>query len=346
MNAAGRAEAAREEAAKIINSLRPDERAAIITSDENTKTLMNFSRDRTLLLSAVERFKPGFGGIDYKKLLIRADEMIRREMSGAKGNIYLISDFQQSGLMPGFDTVSPVKLLPVGKELDTNSYIRDVTPGKQVRNIELDSTEIIEDSNGSRAISKDVVLATPEGVANGIEWKTEQKSICGQAGVSTPDAFKEDNTRYFCFDLPQIVERGRVLLVDSQSDSAVYFRAALDSADSELPDGFDLNSQGSLDEVRDHLSEYKLIIWSVHGVPQAEEIEALRRYYENGGAILFSLSADLNLNRWNEFLEDEEARWLPFKTLSRLTADEEKAARLRIEITDPAATPFRAISDG
>lgn len=345
MNAQGRAEAAKEEAAKIIRSQASNARVAIITSDE--VTLATFSYDQKLLLSAIEGFKPGFRGINYQDLLQRADDMISREVSSdAKGNIYLISDFQQSGLTQSFDTAFPIKLLPIGKDVDTNSYIRDIRSGKQIQNIELNLTEIVEATGGAQAISRTLLLATPEGVVNKVEWKTEQKSICGQAGVSASDAFKEDNTRYFCFEQSNINERRRILLVDSKADSAVYFRAALDSAKSGLSDGFDLVSRASLTEVIDQLPDYKLIIWSVRGAPQAEEIEALRRYYEDGGAIWFSLSADLNLNGWNEFLKNEEAHWLPFKTLSRLTTDEDKMARLRIEITDRAAPPFRAISEG
>lgn len=324
MKASGRAEAAREQARAIINKLADGERAAIIAFPSESTLPGELTADRNKLFQAIERYQPGGGTTNYGAAFAQIKSQLQRE-ADATGEIDVISDFQQAGLenetsvtLPISRTSLRIVSYPVGSQIERNAFSVDESVGKTEQGVALSSTEIVSERDGRSATRRRWSIDGHEGVAPGIEWRTQTNGqITGRLSTLESDDFDADDERYFAFAPPR---EGRVLLIEDEGSAGAYLRAALETAGGENVSKITLDTRGSLPETTMELSPYTLVVLSLHGPPRQNEVDLLTEYIRAGGALWLFLARDLDTESWTSLAQSDKGRDLPFESLTRVSA--------------------------
>ena|SRR5256714_252614 len=318
MQARGRAEAAREQARKLINKLGANEQAAVLAFTNNVSTLAPLTGDRNLLAKAVEGYQPQSGSADYAAAIRTANEILEPAQQ-VSGEIDLISDFQQAGIVgaTGFPrTGATVIAYPTGAQITRNAFLTDEEVARTALGAEVYATEIVAGEDGRSGARNHWAIEQAAGARSGIEWKTEENGqVTGRLGATEPDDFDADDERYFAFTLPR--ER-RALLIETDADASVFLRAALESAlSSGSATRTELSSQRELPRDTEELKKFSLIVVTLSGEPRAGDIKILGDYARAGGTVLVLLARELDTDAWNAFASTEQGAALPFTSLTR-----------------------------
>lgn len=343
MRAPGRIAAAKEEARSLINKLGQDERAAVVSCAAGASVLAAITNERQALLAAVEQYEPGTSAIDFNKGFATAAALLAREAPAAD-QIDLISDFQQSNLTGAalMQSGIPARVIPhaVGRDVERNAFLLDETAWRGESGLELAASEVVAGRDGRSGARRSWTLDTSAGERPGILWRTEANGqLTGRMRTLAPDDFDADDERFFAFTPP----RGRrVLLIETDTETTLYLRAALEAAASSR-DKKDsrLVRQKQLPASAAELNSYALVVVTLHGALGTDELRLLAEYAKAGGTIWLSLAMDADAAALNALAASPEGRVLPFKSLARLS----NVGALNLGPADLAAPPLRSITE-
>lgn len=321
MQARGRAEAARERARTLINKLVAGERASLIAFSSDATVIGAMTSHPQELLDVLNGYQPTGGAADYAAGIAVANRLLNRETEGA-AEIDLVSDFQSSGLealKPVAHNAARVVAYPVGASVERNALLFDEAVTKRARGIELSASEIVSTADGRSGARRVWTIDAESGAQSNIEWRTEiNNQITGLIRASAPDDFDGDDERFFAFAAPR---DGRVLLVDSETESDFYLNAALEAA-SNGQSLFTLERKRELPLNVAELNAYSLVVITLQGAPRPSDMKVVMEYVRNGGAALLLLARDLDTNSWSAFAQEKEGRELPFLALARTSGNQ------------------------
>lgn len=325
MRARGRTHAAREQARNIINKLGAGERAAILACTNRCSLLAPLTADRNILSKALEQYQPLSGSASYAAAVEEADRILSQEQQ-MTGEIDLISDFQLSeiaGAQPPYKTSAAIVAYPTGAQIERNAFLTDEEAARTERGNEISATEIVEGEDGRRGARARWAMEQAAGSTSAIEWRTEGNGqVTGRLSATEADDFDADDESYFAFTPPR--ER-RVLLIESDTDSKLFLRAALESAlDVSGASPTELSAVRELPRSSDELKRFSLVVVTFGGEPAAEDIKILSEYARAGGTVWMMLARDLNTQSWNAFASAEQAQALPFVGLARFVNQSRK----------------------
>ncbi|MFN2454255.1 MAG: BatA domain-containing protein [Pyrinomonadaceae bacterium] len=345
MDARHRVAAAKEQARNLIDKLKARDRIALVAFSDKTFVLAAPTADRRLLLQSLENYRTENSRADYVAGFAAAAGLLQREPPGAS-EIDVVSDFQQSNLeiqeqsLP-HETHARVVAFPVGNQVERNAFLIDESVRARERSLELSATEIVSADDGQSGVQRFHAIDAPVGARPGIEWQTESNSqITGRMIALSPDNFDADDERFFAFNAPRPL---RVLLINDGSDASLYLRAALETA-------IVVNDKGLrspvFDERRDlpnasDLKAYSHIVLALHGVPHANDLNAIREYAESGGGVWLWLGRDVSAAAWSAAAQTEAGGVLPFTGIAAIPEDQ----NLNFIVTDRAALPLRSMSE-
>lgn len=324
MKASGRTEAAREQARILINTLGAGERAAIIAFGSGSIVLSAMTSSNVELIDAIGRYQPGNGAANYHEGLQTAITLLRHETDG-QTLIDLVSDFQLSGL-PGegpsqyfSQSLEGTKLMthPVGNILERNSYLIDEVVKSSQSGNEIQASEFVVAGSERSATHRTWKLDSTGGPKSDIDWRTESNGqITARIQAQTPDDFDADDVKFLAFELAR---NGRALMIGQESnDEAPYLRAALESSVNELgEDRLTLDRVDTMPDVSSELEPFSLVVITLHGKPNANELQTVKDYVTAGGNMWFCVSGDIDMAAWNQFAANDEGDFLPFVRLER-----------------------------
>jgi len=338
MRAAGRAEAAKQQARAIIERLGKGERAALIAFSAEAIVLAPPTSNRRQLEEALQRYAVNAAATNYDTGLVAAGALLAAEPPGP-AEIDLISDFQESGLslqpgMAGEKSFATIVTYPVGAVITHNTFLLDVSAARTVKGIELSAAEIVADENGRAGARRTWLLNTVQGEQPGIQWRTEGNGqIVGSISVPAKDDLETDNRHFFSFFPPV---GGRVLLLGNEgADAEVYWQAALEA-------GAGKDHRFTVERRRDLHSiapaDYALVVATLSRSPDQNEIRRLVDFAEHGATIWLWAAPETDVKAWNDFARSDEGRELPFLSVGLPGGD----APVHFGAVDVGAAPLRS----
>ncbi len=334
MRARGRTDAAREQARNIINKLGAGERAAILACTNRCYVLAPLTADRNILSKALEQYQPLSGSADYAAAIEEADRILAQEQQ-TTGEIDLISDFQLSeiaGARPPYKTSAAIVAYPTGAQIERNAFLMDEEAARTERGNEISATEIVDGEDGRSGARSRWVMEQAAGSASAIEWRTEENGeVTVRLSATEADDFDADDERYFAFTPTR--ER-RALLIESDTDSNLFLRAALESTLT------DLSTVRDLPRSSDELKRFSLVVITFGGEPLADDIKVLSDYARAGGTVWMLLARDLDTQSWNASTSAEQAQALPFVGLARFANQSRK-----VVMVDEGARELRYLDE-
>ena len=302
MRAGNRLQQAKDEALKVLGSLKPGDQAQVIALAGNVQALTQVVNDPAQLRAAVVAIQPSDSRASFGELA----RYLRTLADSQKLplDVHLASDLQKSAMPPGFADlrVNPGTTLffhPVGDPAP-NWAVENVVAPRRVYDPKRVKMQATVAGYGTPAAKRTVTL-----VLNGrtLQTKTVDVPANGRGqveflGLDAPYGFSKGEVRIdggdalpgddrYLFSVERADPR-KVLFVDDgrHPRAELYFRAALDSAG----DGaFTLESQRPESAAVATLSTYPFIVLDDLGnVPPALD-SALQNYVRNGGSVLVSL---------------------------------------------------------
>ncbi len=347
MQSRGRAEACKEQARGIVNSLAAGERAAVIAFSNDTQLLSAATSDKRLLNAAIDRYQPSSGAADYASAFASAQALLQNEPHG-EALIDLVSDFQESGLsgekLPqpdknAINSFSQIIAHPVGEQLERNAFLSDEVIASLETADEISASEIIVAASERSGARKSFALDSSDGARADIDWRTQSNGqITARLRTLAPDDFDFDDERFLSFTAPR---KGRALLIERDGDAAVaYLRAALETAASDMGEKhFAIERKALLPVTATELNSYSLIALTLHAKPSAEELRVLADYARAGGTVWLCTGRDVDTAAWNEFASGEAGRAYPFTNFTRKN-DEQQALSFGATDADAPALSF------
>lgn len=301
-------EVAREEARRIFDDLGPLDRASVVAFARGARVVARSTSDRLRLRGAVDTLAVSSGATRYGPAL-KVAQTILEESTLARGEVYVLSDFQRSGwtgdegvrLPPG-SKVIPVSLGPI--EAVDNVLVADVTLPRQIVSgrERITPTARLVRRGGDAPRSVEVTLeldgqqiqSSPVTVEpNSATTVTFQPFTLSQphtmGTVRLPeDPVTADNTHHFVLSpgtaLGVLVAEGQ----RSASDVSLYLRGALQISE----DGrFDVRSRRSSTIRPADLSGVDAVFLNDVQLDGASA-EQIRAFVENGGGALVALGQD------------------------------------------------------
>jgi Aerotolerance regulator N-terminal/von Willebrand factor type A domain len=302
MRAGNRLAQAKDEAMKVLNSLKPGEQAQVIALSGTVQALTQVVNDPAQLRAAVTAIQPGDGRASFGELA-----RYLRTLADAQKlplDVHLASDLQKSAMPPGFTDlrVNPGTTLyfhPVGDPAP-NWAVENVVAPRRVYDPKRVKMQATIAGYGAPAAKRNVTL-----LLNGRTLQTKMVDVPangrGQVeflGLDAPYGFSRGEVRIdggdalagddrYVFSVERADPR-KVLFVDDgrHPRAELYFRDALDSSG----DGaFTVDQQRPEAAAVATLSAYPFIVLSDLGnVPQQLET-ALQNYVRNGGSVLVAL---------------------------------------------------------
>jgi aerotolerance regulator-like protein/VWA domain-containing protein len=308
MDAGDQLERARSEALRVFNGLGPLDRASLVTFSRGAQVVVRSTSDRTRLRGAVDTIAASSGVTRYGPAL-KVAQTILEESTLARGEVFLLSDFQRNGwsgdegvqLPPG-STVIPVS---VGDDsaLD-NVMVTDVSlPRQSVSGRErITPTARIVRRGGNDARTVTVTLEI-----DGQELQTREVTLAPDAAMAVTfapftlsrphttgmvrlpdDALPADNTHHFVLSPGTSLN---VLVAEGQGaarDVSLYLTGALEISD----DGrFNVRRRRS-SSIRpvdlDRVSAVFLNDIQIDG----GSAERVRTFVEDGGGVFIVLGQD------------------------------------------------------
>lgn len=99
MRLENRFEQVKSRAQALIGESRGNDQLAIVAFNQGFEVINRFSADTSQLKASLGQLQPGYNATDYVQAL-RGAESLLREVAASEKRIYLISDFQATGLPP------------------------------------------------------------------------------------------------------------------------------------------------------------------------------------------------------------------------------------------------------
>jgi len=293
---------AKDEALKVLASLRPGDQAQVIALGGTVQALTQVINDPAELRAAVAAIQPGDSRGSFGELA----RYLRTVSEGQKLplEVHLASDLQKSGMPPGFtdlrlDAGTNLILHSVGGTVP-NWTVENVVAPRRIydpKRVRMQATIV---GFGTPAAKRTVTLVLNSRVS---QTKTVDVPENGRApvefvGLDAPYGFSRGEVRidsadmlpgddHFFFSVERADPRKVLFLDDGRHPRAeLYFRAALDSSG----DGaFQMETLRPEVASAATLSNYAFIVLSDVGSLPPGFNDALERYVTTGGSVLVAL---------------------------------------------------------
>ena len=299
---------ARTEAQQVFDGLGPLDRASLVTFARGATVVARSTSDRIRLRGAIDTISASSGATRYGPAL-KVAQTILEESSLARGEIYLLSDFQRNGwtgdegvrLPPG-STVIPIPL-GTDEQLD-NVMITEVSLPRQIVSgreriaptarivrrggDEARTVSVALEIDGQTIQSEDVMLE-PD-AAQAVSFRPFTLSQPHTTGtVRLPDdPVQADNAHHFVLSpgtsLNVLIAEGQ----GSASDVSLYLRGALQISE----DGrFDVRARRSSSIRPEDLAGVSALFLNDVQI-DGGSAERIRDFVESGGGALIALGQD------------------------------------------------------
>jgi hypothetical protein len=321
---------AKERMKKIISSLNPDDRAALVLCASHTEVISGFAPPENIRQKLTE-LQPTFGASDIGDGLKQAVKLISSGEGHVRETIYIVSDFQKNACRGASGCTVPeevdVKPIALGDLHSPNVAISqfEVEPHDGLRPQATLTSFSDEDSrnvnftlsvDGKEVFSR--MLELKAGSSTNVEVLFPQLKPGwhdATASIKTKDSFDVDNTRYAALQVPEPM---RVLAVETRSgkhvfeEESFFLTSALDPARGTTNSGtgaFNLlavppeDLVGKLRPVQGQVPWDVVILPGLNNLPSGA-VSALNEYVRAGGGLLFFLNDQVNANRYSLELSD------------------------------------------
>lgn len=302
MRQGDRLERAKQEAARVVASLQPGDRAQVLTFAGQVQLHGEQTQDRAALQAVLRALRAGDSRASYADL-VRAVRSIAQTWPAA-AELHLFSDMQRSGMPQGFqDLELPASLRLILHRVGApvpNWAVEAVTAPARVSEASKVRVQATVVGFGTPAGSRRVSLVVNDKV---LETKTVEVPAAGRAvvefaafqapyGWNRAEVRLEDRDDFplddrFRFAV-QRAESLRVLFVHEGRDqrSPLYFRAALEAS---AEAAFVVETAAASAARGDSLSRYAFVVLSDAAGISAQFEEALRDYVRRGGSLWLAL---------------------------------------------------------
>ncbi len=281
----------------------PGEPVEVAALDSDVEFLTGATRDRAALEAAIASIEPGDGGTSFAALT-RGLRGVAESQHKAL-DVVLFSDMQQTAMPPAFadlqlpagtrltlervgsgeqpnwtveSVVSPARLFDAKKERVTATIAGYATPAaRRTATLTLDGrvleTRAVEVPSNGRATVEFKSLESPYGFHR------------GEVRIDSGDALPRDDRFYFSVERAE-PRPALFLYPGNRARMAFFYRSALEASGAS---GFTLQAQSTGQSAGIEPGAYAFVVLSDVG-ELAPGLEAsLRRYVENGGAVLIAL---------------------------------------------------------
>ena len=296
-------ERAKELARAALERSAAGEPVEVAALDSDVAFLTGATRDRAALQAAIASIEPGDGGTSFAALM-RGLRGVAESQHKAL-DVVLFSDMQQTAMPPAFtdlqlpagtrltlervgsgeqpnwtveSVVSPARLFDAKKERVTATIAGYATPAaRRTATLTLDGrvleTQAVEVPANGRATVEFKSLESPYGFHR------------GEVRIDSGDALPRDDR--FVFSVERAEPRPVLFLYPgNRASMAFYYRSALEAGGTS---GFTLQAQSTGQSAAVEPGKYAFIVLSDVGELPREMEASLRRYVENGGAVLIAL---------------------------------------------------------
>lgn len=318
-------EQAKEEALQVLAERRAGDEVALIGFSESAELVHELNTDLDAVRNLINDLQaPGFGGTRYLPNLRLADQLLAESRFENRA-IYLISDFQQEGLL---DDEERFKLAPgvafttidVGEESSSNLVLSDVrSPEQLLEDAETQTILARVRSAGSQHVNRGEVTLSLNGeivdrqpvdltdrseqVVSFSAAFADEGAYYGEVRVNG-DSFATDNSHFFTVDvLPKI----RVLLVNGEAssdwfdDEGHWFGLAV-SAASQSP--FELQTIEPAQLSAAALRQNDVAVLLNVGDLSSSQFQAINSYVREGGSLLLAPADRVDGSRYNSELAE------------------------------------------
>jgi hypothetical protein len=314
MAAGDRANAAKDEARRLISALPAREPVAIFAFSSDSFELSGMSEDKAALTSALDKYKINGGGSDYQSGIEAAKRTVS-ESGADEGSIHVISDFQRGNVKDAGQLKSPFEVIThaVGSPLVRNAHPGNIWLSHTEKGPVLVHTELTDGENGRHSSVRQSPLSPRFAAADGTEIQNQTNGqLTGAVSANSPDTFDADDKRYFAFG-PEL--RDRVLLVETGTEADDYWRAALESATASA-DKRAVESAARLSAL-ESLAPYSLVIFTLTNKTSEAELKALTEYAQAGGSVWLQIESQLDTTSTMALLR-AAGIGLPFEHIERV----------------------------
>lgn len=306
---------ARDFAAAVVDQTSQGDEVYVLTTAHDASISPSPYQNRSPALDAVAEITARPGAGTAAQALGRAAGLLA-EATNLNKEVYLISDLQRSTFVDSVAVAVPedvrVFLLPVGDRTYANIGVTGVQVASRIievgQPVRLEATlvnygtEPVEDYvasvflDGERVAQAAADLAPEVPTTVSFTVTPQQRGWLSGTVQVEDDAFEYDNLRYFTMNVP---ERRRVLIVRGEGQQTDYVNLALSP---ELAQGRVAFEQETIPETAlaaTVLGAYEAVILVGPRTLSSGEVEALSRYVEEGGGVLFFPSADASAQDYN-----------------------------------------------
>ena len=305
----------RQNAAALAGMMEADERAAVVWNvppvEAETDSLFNAQK----IVRLIQSREPGWRRGRTLNALNRA--VIRlAKTSTPDPELFLFSDMQASGFTAERDTsairkwkgtlfVLPSPAEAANRGVTQAGLVRSFLNADQPPRISAD----VRDFGGGpgedcmvrfyledRAVAQQSVPLRPGRIRTSSVPVMEDPSgwIWGKARCE-PDAFPQDDVRWFCAFLPASI---RILIVSGSPSDAAFFRYAFQPQD-ESQSRFEVGLGGFDREWIPLLDRADAVFLVNPGRPSGRDVLSLRRYLEGGGGLFIVPGNGTDIDQWN-----------------------------------------------
>ncbi len=308
MEIEGQIEQARSQAEAILSDLGPLDRASLVTFARGAEVVARSTSDRAHLRAALDTITVSSGATRFGPAL-KVAQTILEESTLARGEVYLLSDFQRNGWTgdEGVQLPPGSSLIPIevgGEDTIDNLMVTDVSLPRQIvagrERITPTARVVRRGGEATQTVSVSLELDGQEIQTVDIELApNDAQSVSFQAfTLSRPhttgtvrlddEALSADNSHHFVLSPGSSLS---VLIVDGaagSTDPSLYLRGALGISD----DGrFDVRSRRS-STVRPVDLEGAAAVFINDVQLDGGSAERIRTFAEEGGGVLVALGQD------------------------------------------------------
>ena len=303
MRAGKRLADAKADAKSLVSSLKPGERAEVLTFASRVQVLSEVTDDHSPLNGAIDSIQPSDARTSFAELS-RSVRSIAQSLK-LPLTVHLFSDMQQTGMPPNFSDLR----LNADVKLETHPVVKKEDPNFTVENVV--APRRVFDNKKSRVLAtvagygahKDIRNVTLSLNGRTVETKTVQVPEIGRATVEflsldvpygrnkgevridSADSLAADDVFYFSVERSD--PRPALFVHDADSTGGLlYFRTALEAAGQSA---FDVTPATPDQTANLSPSKYAFVVLSdVGAVPAAFENQ-LVNYVRGGGSVLIAL---------------------------------------------------------
>ncbi len=293
-----------------------NDRVALVTFDRAFQVHSRFTSERDKLRSLLSDVKPTFEGTDFSQALKGAEGLFREAGRGEK-QLHLISDFQQTGRIPGAEGVRlarDIKLNPIdiGEAEAPNIAIADIGVQPVIYQQKYTDKVIARVTNFGEAdrsgvklefrINDHVVqkseLNLPARDTQSIEFTgfnlTEGVNRC--IIEVTDESFDPDNRFYFTIRRSTQLKALIIETATRGQSESFYLRNALTTGEN-LPFGVTVKTGGAVNP--GDLADYSVIVINDVGDLNAALAAQLAKFVETGGGVVIATGPHTRADEFN-----------------------------------------------